>query len=697
MAKHRYRFWKIRQIAKSIAFILLFVSVMAFDAISQDNVSLPQEYFSLKSDKDKMLFLMKAISDSLDEDQLTHILDWSGLGLQMAKKNNIDTLKGIFLFDIAKAYTYKFLKYDSAIFYYKQVIPYFPDKMRKYNVYSVREIMERYADLGNKDSSFVYLNKLEALIDTMPDWASKKISLSQNIATVYQYFGMYKTAIRYFQVAINGNRQNKNFRGLGLALANLGVLYNEMENDGKAILYSKEALQYLADVNMPYIQTASNIADYYINEEQYDSALLYLKISNDRAEKVNDPESPVTNQNILARIYIARKKYDLAKDILNRNIETLSHTDEKWNLCKTLLNYTALDTSLQQYDIAKKHLNQVLAISKKNGFPIFTVMALQNLATVHSKTGDYKSAFQYQMEYMNLKDSIAGEKAKAGLNDLEINYKTMQKEQEIALLKKDNDIKNLQIRNSERLKIFYLALLGFLIALFSVTYYQRNKRNKIQTQKIKAELETQVLRLQMNPHFIFNSLNSIENFILQNDKRQASDYLNKFSRLVRSILDSSRNEVVPLAKDMEILKLYVELEKLRFNNKFTYHNYIDSQLLQGDYRVPSLLVQPYVENAIIHGIAHSNEEDLQLTISAFLEGDYIKYIVQDNGVGRKLAAKYNERNKLRHKSIGLDITAERIAHFNKREHVNGDVHITDLYNDNNEPGGTKVEIQLKAI
>ena len=208
MAKHRYRFWKIRQIAKSIAFILLFVSVMAFDGISQDNVSLPQEYFSLKSDKDKMLFLMKAISDSLDEDQLTHILDWSGWGLQMAKKNNIDTLKGIFLFDIAKAYTYKFLKYDSAIFYYKQVIPYFPDKMRKYNVYSVREIMERYADLGNKDSSFVYLNKLEALIDTMPDLASKKISLSQNIATVYQYFGMYKTAIRYFQVAINGDRKS---------------------------------------------------------------------------------------------------------------------------------------------------------------------------------------------------------------------------------------------------------------------------------------------------------------------------------------------------------------------------------------------------------------------------------------------------------------------------------------------------------
>ncbi|HEY6063510.1 MAG TPA: histidine kinase, partial [Chitinophagaceae bacterium] len=608
----------------------------------------------------------------------------------------IDTLKGIFLYDIGKAYTYQYNKYDSAIFYYKQVIPYFPDKRGKYNVYSVREIMDRYSDLGNKDSSFAYMDKLKALIDTMPDSSPRKISLSQNIAVVYQGFGMYRTAIRYFQVAINGNRQNKNFRGLGLALANLGELYNQMEDVDKAILTSREALLYLRDVNMPYMQTASNIADFYTSQQQYDSAMLYLKISNDVVEKINDEETKISNLSILARIYTARREYTKAKNILDESISLLSATDNSWTLCRVLLNYSDLDTSLRQFDKAKMHLGQVLNISKANEFRPFTVLALQKLAKIYSETNDYKSSLQYQLEYMKLKDSIATSKSKSDLNDLEISYKTLQKEQEIALLKKDNDIKNLQIKNAGRMKVFYLSLLGFSLLLFFIIYYQRNKRTKIQAQKIRAELETQILRSQMNPHFIFNSLNSIENFIMKNEKRLASDYLNKFSRLIRSILDSSRDELVPVAKDMEVLRLYTDLEQLRFNNKFSCHIYTDPQLMQGDYVVPSLLIQPYVENAIVHGIAHSHMEQLQLSVTATLEGGHIRYIIQDNGVGRVKADEYNRQNKPGHKSVGLQITADRIAHFN-HEYRDKAVKVIDLYDDKHEPCGTKVEIFLKAV
>lgn len=657
---------------------------------------LPAAYNTLKTDEERMIFLMNAISDSLDEGQLNPVLDWSRLGLQMAEKKGIDTLRGIFLYDIGKAYTYKFNEYDSAIFYYKKVIPYFPDKLRKYNVFSVREIMDRYADLGNKDSSFAYLDTLKSLIDTMPDSSPKKISLSQNIATVYQSFGMFNTAIRYFQVAINGNRQNKNFKGLGLALANLGVLYNEMEDDEKAIHYSKEALRFLSGINMPYMQTAGNIADYYISQEKYDSAWVYLKLSNDVAEKISDTETKISNQAILARIYISQRKYDDAKKLLDNSIESLRRTDNHWNLCKALINYASLDTSRQRYEAAKKHLTEVLAISKENSFLIFTVIALQNLAMAHSTTGDFKQALKYQSEFMKLKDSIAGEKTKAQLNDLEISYKTLQKEQEIALLKKDNDIKNLQLKSSRQSLYFYIAGFTGLLLLLGIIFYNRNRRNKIETEKLKAELQTQVLRSQMNPHFIFNCLNSIENFIMMNDKRQASDYLNKFSRLIRSILDSSRNEVVPLAKDMEALNLYVELEQLRFNNKFNFKTFIDPALAGGDYRVPALLVQPYVENAIVHGLAHSEENNLNLTVTASLEDDKIKYRIQDNGVGRNKAGEYNAHNKPNHKSVGLKITEQRINIFNGKE-AEDSVSITDLYDDNKNPDGTKVEITIKAI
>ncbi|HEY2720787.1 MAG TPA: two-component regulator propeller domain-containing protein [Chitinophagaceae bacterium] len=215
-------------------------------------------------------------------------------------------------------------------------------------------------------------------------------------------------------------------------------------------------------------------------------------------------------------------------------------------------------------------------------------------------------------------------------------------------------------------------------------------------QKI-AETEMSALRSQMNPHFIFNSLNSIENFIMQNEKRLASSYLNKFARLIRIILDSSRNELVPLSKDLEALRLYVDLEQLRFNHKFSFNVHVDPSLLNGDYKVPPLLIQPYVENAIVHGLAHSEKDDLSLYVSVFPEEDYIHYTVQDNGVGRKLSFHYNLQNKPRHKSVGLAITEERIHIFNQKQHAKGQVMITDLFDENHQPSGTKVDILIKAV
>jgi LytS/YehU family sensor histidine kinase len=163
--------------------------------------------------------------------------------------------------------------------------------------------------------------------------------------------------------------------------------------------------------------------------------------------------------------------------------------------------------------------------------------------------------------------------------------------------------------------------------------------------------------------------------------------------LIRMILDSSRNELVPFAKDMEALQLYIDLEQLRFNNKFNYKTNIDSVLLSGAYFVPSLLIQPYVENAILHGLAHSEVANLELTVTATLENDFIKYIIIDNGIGRKQAAFYNDQNKPLHESVGLKITEDRINIFNKSKNT---IKITDLL-EKEKNCGTKIEITIKAI
>ncbi|MBL0359157.1 MAG: histidine kinase [Chitinophagaceae bacterium] len=210
-----------------------------------------------------------------------------------------------------------------------------------------------------------------------------------------------------------------------------------------------------------------------------------------------------------------------------------------------------------------------------------------------------------------------------------------------------------------------------------------------------AETQMQALRAQMNPHFIFNSLNSIENFMMQNEKRLASDYLNKFSRLIRSILDSSRNELVPLAKDMEALQLYVDLQQLRLSHKFSYNTNIDPVLLQGDFKVPSLLIQPFVENAIEHGLSHSDKNDLSLTVKAVLQNDCIIYTIEDNGIGRRQSAAYNQQNKPYHKSVGLSITTDRLKLLNAATYNDNNVHITDLYTVQHEPAGTRVTLHIK--
>ncbi len=243
-------------------------------------------------------------------------------------------------------------------------------------------------------------------------------------------------------------------------------------------------------------------------------------------------------------------------------------------------------------------------------------------------------------------------------------------------------------------KALCILLLGALVYYFVQYRIAIIKKEAALRQKI-TETEMYALRSQMNPHFIFNSLNSIENFIMQNEKRLASDYLNKFARLIRMILDSSKNEMVPVAKDLEALQLYIDLEQLRFHNKFIYKTHIDAQLISGDYAVPSLLIQPYVENAIVHGLSHSEKNNLLLTITAVLENDTIKYSIQDNGVGRFAAAAYNRLNKPNHKSVGLQITTDRISNFNGANDSNA-VKIIDLFDKDNNPCGTKVELQINV-
>ena len=235
------------------------------------------------------------------------------------------------------------------------------------------------------------------------------------------------------------------------------------------------------------------------------------------------------------------------------------------------------------------------------------------------------------------------------------------------------------------------SLLFFTAIYLAVRKRIKTVRNQAAMKQQITETEMAALKAQMNPHFMFNCINSIDAFIHSNDKYNATLYLNKFAKLLRNILDSSKQNTVAFTKDIETLKLYIELEELRNDNKFRTTIDIDSVLLESDYKVPPLIIQPFVENAILHGLKNKDGNDGLLEIEIIKVANTIEYSIKDNGIGRK-AAGLMEQNK--ESSYGMQLSYDRTRLFNKEEVAS--IKVSDLYEDNGSTG-TLIKVQLKII
>ena len=237
---------------------------------------------------------------------------------------------------------------------------------------------------------------------------------------------------------------------------------------------------------------------------------------------------------------------------------------------------------------------------------------------------------------------------------------------------------------------FYLLIRWWLHRKFRLQL-ERTERGKQ-----LAELEMQALRSQMNPHFIFNSLNSINRFILQNNKAQASEYLTKFSRLIRLILQNSQEALIPLESELESLQLYLELEAVRFDYHFDYKISVPNDMDIEVLKVPPLIIQPYVENAIWHGLMQKEEKG-HLEIKLFQEEDSLCCRITDDGIGRKKAAELKSKTASSHKSMGMQITASRIEMLQQKKQMDTYIKITDLVLADGSAGGTEVMLKIPIM
>ena len=212
-----------------------------------------------------------------------------------------------------------------------------------------------------------------------------------------------------------------------------------------------------------------------------------------------------------------------------------------------------------------------------------------------------------------------------------------------------------------------------------------------------AEARINALRSQMNPHFLFNGLNSIKSFVISNQPRAAGDYLSKFARLIRLILENSTTSLIPLSKELETLRLYLGMEQLRYGDKFHYDIDVTPTLDLGAIQVPPTLIQPYVENAIWHGLLHRKAAGGQLLITIREHSsESVRIVIEDNGVGRARAAELKAQKSTRHKSMGMHITAERIRMLEEMHGFRAHVEVDDLFDPSGMASGTRVTIDLRS-
>lgn len=264
---------------------------------------------------------------------------------------------------------------------------------------------------------------------------------------------------------------------------------------------------------------------------------------------------------------------------------------------------------------------------------------------------------------------------------------------------------NGQVINIHVAKPFWLTawfILLMFIAVASVVYLIYKNRIKSIHKEAKLhsdyaikmnELENSALRTQMSPHFIFNSLNTINSFINRNDPAKANQYISKFSKLIRLILDHSREKKITLAEELGVLELYVQLERIRFDNKFDYHINIDETIVTDTTEIPPLIIQPFVENAILHGLLPLHHGGI-LNVSIQKDAKNILCIIEDNGIGREQAKLNKAPFNVQRKSHGIDITFKRIELFNKEHSFDKTVNIIDKKNEDGSAAGTRIEIPI---
>ena len=574
-------------------------------------------------------------------------------------------------------------------------------------------IKKRIKDLHRQSRFEEYIMMSQFMVDhSLLNGYDYQASLYyDNLAIANRALGKVTTSMNMSLKSREHAFLGKNYRGAFWSSISLSIIFREIEEFEKAKFYLEESRVYIDSLketseSFSEVSEAKYLSAYYLCSAPISRSLKNLVQGRELLDSAIFYAKRIPRKTRLGKCYSTKADYyndkdslevrlDLILSAIDINLEEEDRVFYGYNVAYDgYLHYLKGD-----YKTAERKLLEGRSIANEFDISSHIEEAEGYLVMLYEDIGEHEKAFNALKLQQEISDQTFGKSNTKKIFELELKASQDRIESELKALSQEKKIQALELEREKQLKLFlslgFLGLLSF--GSFLAYRYSRNQKvkNEIIQQRLIDEMrmyEMQALRAQMNPHFIFNSLNSIKSFIARKEPRRASEYLNKFSKLIRLILHNSTMNQIPLKEELEALELYLEIENLRLENAFSYGINCDETL--NECLIPPLILQPYAENAIWHGLIRK-KDDRQLNINIIKkEQGQIMISVRDNGIGRVAAKK--DRNGLSHKSKGMAITKNRISLTNKNEEFES-VKIVDHEDGQGKSLGTEVLISLDLI
>ncbi|WP_394750265.1 tetratricopeptide repeat-containing sensor histidine kinase [Spongiimicrobium salis] len=473
----------------------------------------------------------------------------------------------------------------------------------------------------------------------------------QNLGNIFNYKQEYEKAITHYLQGADFFELLKDTISLAKVYTNIGSLNARLGNPQKAIQYLDKALAYARKDNFLSMQILTNLANAQYANNELGQAILTSQKAEKLAVESNAQRYLGHIYSNLCNFYLEEGSYTTSIDYGRKGLAIKETLQQNTDILRNNMGYAHLKQG--QHQEALLHFEKI----PKKINPDLKILVLNNLRQAHEGLGNIAKALSYANQHSILKDSVNTARQQARVAELTAQHESEKKQQEIDLLQTKDELNTLKLEEQSNF-LWVSGLFALLIIILGIIWYQNQKtKQSLQTARIQQRL----LQTQLNPHFLFHALNSIQAFIYQNKKEESVGYLGSFSKLMRSILESSDQDFITLQEDIDALTDYMDLQKLGATKPFEHHISIDPEIDTDIVLIPPMFTQPFVENALLHGIKEL--EDGVIKIDYTYTGDSLSVSIADNGSGFSNNGS-NNANQL-HRSMSMDILHERVQNLKK--------------------------------